>query len=171
VDLQDPHSWLGNSFDRDNIDRSFTRGGKPEWKRAEDPWRFYDPDEIRRHQLRWLNEARKQQAQRYGLDDREPAETYRRAQPKIGHNAPCPCGSGKNTKSAACKNCTDLQYGDWRPACSCSFSVSIRHPGVAGGNRGQSGERPQAMSIDHFHECFQLPVAAVRAFILCKSID
>jgi hypothetical protein len=98
VDLQDPHSWFGNSFDRDDIDRSFARGGKPDWKRFENPWRFYDPEEIRHRQLRWLKEASMQEAQPYGLEDWEPIETYRREQPKIGRNDPCPCGSGKKYK-------------------------------------------------------------------------
>jgi hypothetical protein len=98
VDLQDPHSWLGNSFDRKDIDRSFARGGKPEWKHYENPWRFYDPEEIRRRQLRWLKEDRAPEERRYGLDDREPVEPYRREQPRIGRNDPCPCGSGKKYK-------------------------------------------------------------------------
>jgi uncharacterized protein YecA (UPF0149 family) len=28
----------------------------------------------------------------------QPPETYRRSEPKIGRNDPCPCGSGKKYK-------------------------------------------------------------------------
>jgi hypothetical protein len=98
VDLQDPHSWLGNCFDRKDIDRSFAKGDEPEWKRFENPWRFYDPEEIRRRQLRWLKEDREQEERCYGLDDWEPVEPYRREHTKIGRNDPCPCGSGKKYK-------------------------------------------------------------------------
>ena len=97
VELQDPESWLGNSFNHNDIDRSFTRGGKPEWKSFDNPWHFYDPDEIQR----WLAEAREQDL--YGQDDWEPVETYVREQPKIGRNSPCPCGSGKKYKKC-CMN-------------------------------------------------------------------
>jgi hypothetical protein len=103
VDLQDPGPWLGNSFNRDDIDRAFARGDKPEWKCFDNPWRFYDPDEIQRRQNRWLSEAREQEDKLYDLDDREPVVTYRREQPKIGRNSPCPCGSGKKYKKC-CMN-------------------------------------------------------------------
>jgi hypothetical protein len=101
VELQDPDSWLGNSFNHNDIDRSFTRGGKPEWKSFDNPWHFYDPDEIQRRQRRWLVEAREQDL--YGQDDWELVETYVREQPKIGRNSPCPCGSGKKYKKC-CMN-------------------------------------------------------------------
>ena len=32
------------------------------------------------------------------IDLLEPGVTYRRTSPKIGRNAPCPCGSGKKYK-------------------------------------------------------------------------
>jgi hypothetical protein len=98
VDLQYPDSWLGNSFDRNDIDRAFASGDKPEWKSFENPWQFYDPEEIRQRQLRWLSEAREEEENLYGFDEREPVLTYRREQPKIGRNDPCPCGSGKKYK-------------------------------------------------------------------------
>lgn len=103
VKLQDPESWLGNSYSRDDIDRSFSRGGKPEWKRFENPWRFYDPIEIQRRQQRWLKEDREQEHKRLDLDNWIPVKTYIREQPKIGRNDPCPCGSGKKYKKC-CMN-------------------------------------------------------------------
>ena len=103
VALQDPHSWLGNSFDHDDIDHAFATGGEPEWQRFEDPWQFYAAEEIRRRQLRWLTEAMEQEESQYAYDDLEPVETYRREQPKIGRNDPCPCGSGRKYKKC-CMN-------------------------------------------------------------------
>ena len=100
VELQDPDSWLVNSYNRNDIDRSFSRGDKPEWIRFDNPWRFYDPVEIQRRQQRWLKEDREQEQEqeRFGLDDWRPVKTYVREQPKIGRNDPCPCGSGKKFK-------------------------------------------------------------------------
>jgi hypothetical protein len=103
VELQEPDSWLGNSYNRDDIDRSFSRGGKPEWKCFDNPWRFYDPIEIQRRQQRWLKEDREQEHKRFGLDDWRPVKTYAREHPKIGRNDPCPCGSGKKYKKC-CMN-------------------------------------------------------------------
>ena len=107
VELQDPDSWLGNSYTRDDIDRSFSRGGKPEWKRSENPWRFYDPVEIQRRQQRWLKEDREKEdreQKRFDLDSWMPVKTYVREQPKIGRNDPCPCGSGKKYKKCCMNN-------------------------------------------------------------------
>jgi len=103
VELQEPDSWLGNSYNRDDIDRSFSRGGKPEWKCFDNPWRFYDPIEIQRRQQRWLKEDREQEHKRFGLHDWRPVKTYAREHPKIGRNDPCPCGSGKKYKKC-CMN-------------------------------------------------------------------
>jgi hypothetical protein len=104
VELQEPDSWLGNSYSRDDIDRSFSRGGKPEWKRFDNPWRFYDPVEIQRRQQRWLKEDREQEQKRFDQGNWRPVKTYVREQPKIGRNDPCPCGSGKKYKKCCLKN-------------------------------------------------------------------
>jgi hypothetical protein len=107
VELQDPDSWLGNSYNRDDINRSFSRGDKPGWKRFENPWRFYDPVEIQRRQQRWLKEDREQEEReqkRFDLENWRPVKTYVREQPKIGRNEPCPCGSGKKYKKCCMKN-------------------------------------------------------------------
>jgi len=107
VDLQDPESWLGNSYSRDDIDRSFSGDGKPGWERFENPWRFYDPVEIQRRQQRWLKEDREKEdreQKRFDLDNWKPVKTYVREQPKIGRNDPCPCGSGKKYKKCCMNN-------------------------------------------------------------------
>ena len=103
VYLQDPGSWLGNSFSRDDIDRAFARCDKPEWTRFTNPWHFYNPEEIQRRQQRWLKEAKMQEQKPQSMDYQGPVETYVRTQPKIGRNAPCPCGSGKKYKKC-CMN-------------------------------------------------------------------
>ena len=103
VELQDPDSWLVNSYNRNDIDRSFSRGSKPEWKRFDNPWRFYDPDEIKHRQQRWLKEDREQEQKRFDQGNWRPVKTYVREQPKIGRNDPCPCGSGKKYKKC-CMN-------------------------------------------------------------------
>jgi uncharacterized protein YecA (UPF0149 family) len=107
VDLQDPDSWLGNSYTRDDIDRSFSRGDNPGWERFENPWRFYDPVEIQRRQQRWLKEDREKEdreQKQVDLGNWRPVKTYVREQPKIGRNDPCPCGSGKKYKKCCMNN-------------------------------------------------------------------
>ena len=103
VELQDPDPWLGNAYNRDDIDRSFSRGDKQERKRFDNPWRFYDPVEIQRRQQRWLKEDLEQEQKRFDQGNWRPVETYVRQQPKIGRNDPCPCGSGKKYKKC-CMN-------------------------------------------------------------------
>jgi len=102
VELQDPDSWLGNFYSRDDIDQSFSREGKPERERFENPWRFYDPIEIQRRQQRWFKEDREQE--RFNPGNWRPVKTYVREQPKVGRNDPCPCGSGKKYKKCCMNN-------------------------------------------------------------------
>ena len=102
VELQEPDSWLGISYSHGDIVRSVSRGGKPEWMRFDNPWRFYDPIEIQHRQQRWLREAREQE--RFDPGDWKPVQTYVREQPKIGRNDPCPCGSGKKYKKCCMNN-------------------------------------------------------------------
>ena len=59
----------------------------PEWRRFEDPWTFYDPDEADRREKQWEEE-----------DSLEALEPFVRDQPKVGRNDPCPCGSGRKFK-------------------------------------------------------------------------
>ena len=104
VELQDPDSLLGNSYNRDDIGHSFSRDGKPEWIRFDNPWRFYNPVEIQHRQQRWLREDREQEQKRFDQDNWRPVKTYVREQPKIGRNDPCPCGSGKKYKKCCMNN-------------------------------------------------------------------
>jgi len=103
--LQEGDFWTGRHFDRQDIDRAFvTYERDAEWVRFANPWQFYEVDEIQRRQDRWLKEAREEEAELFGLDDREPTGTYVREQPKVGRNAPCPCGSGRKYKQCCGKH-------------------------------------------------------------------
>jgi len=44
------------------------------------------------------------EAQQIPERERKKPETYRREQPKVGRNDPCPCGSGKKYKQCCGKN-------------------------------------------------------------------
>jgi hypothetical protein len=98
VALQKPGSLVENAFGLDEIDPGFDAGDMPEWLRFDNPWQFYDPDEILSRQKRWLREAHEEEMDLYGPDDREPPRTHVREHPKVGRNDPCPCGSGKKYK-------------------------------------------------------------------------
>ena len=98
VALQEPLSPVENSYTVAEIQHAFDTGDDPEWQRFSNPWKFYDPDEIRRRQARWLAEAEDFDSDLYGNDRGAPLRTYVRDQAKIGRNEPCPCGSGRKYK-------------------------------------------------------------------------
>jgi hypothetical protein len=103
VALQEPDSLVANAFVLEDIDYSFDKGDDPEWLRFNNPWRFYDPDEIQRRQDRWLKEDGDFEPDPYGPVAPKPAKTYVREAAKIGRNAPCPCGSGRKYKKCCMK--------------------------------------------------------------------
>jgi hypothetical protein len=93
ADLQ-PH--IGRMFGREEIEHAYSVGGEtPEWERFSDPWAFYTPEEIAKRQIRWAEEALREEEEPLAEEREEP---YVRAEPKIGRNDPCPCGSGKKYK-------------------------------------------------------------------------
>jgi hypothetical protein len=95
ADLQ-PH--IGRMFDRQEIEDAYARGGEtPEWEQKQfaDPWAFYTAVEIGKRQLRWAEDAIREEE---ALLETERGEPYVREGPKIGRNDPCPCGSGKKYK-------------------------------------------------------------------------
>jgi len=109
AELQDPSSWHGASFVREDIDRAFHKGDEPSWRRHDNPWEFYEPAQIRRRQERWAKEDAKRESRQndYQLSEDASAadgrgsiyvETFIRQEPKIGRNDSCPCGSGKKYK-------------------------------------------------------------------------
>jgi curved DNA-binding protein CbpA len=59
--------------------------------------RTRDPDKMLYLRMKKINRLKR----KFGISDEEddsPPETIRRAQPKVGRNDPCPCGSGKKYK-------------------------------------------------------------------------
>ena len=46
----------------------------------------------------YLEQLKKNEKRAAGLEAAKNAKTLKRAYPKIGKNAPCPCGSGKKYK-------------------------------------------------------------------------
>ncbi len=103
VALQKPQSPFTNAYTRADIQHALDVGDNPEWHRFNNPWKFYDPDEIRRRQERWLKEDGDVEFDTYRHEPREPQHTYVREQAKIGRNDPCPCGSGRKYKKC-CMN-------------------------------------------------------------------
>ncbi|MCH7822004.1 MAG: SEC-C domain-containing protein [Proteobacteria bacterium] len=103
VALQKPQSPFTNAYTRADIQHALDAGDNPEWHRFNNPWKFYDADEIRRRQERWLKEDGDADFDTYRHEPREPQHTYVREQAKIGRNDPCPCGSGRKYKKC-CMN-------------------------------------------------------------------
>ncbi len=97
----------GAFFNGANVTKAYARAGdRPEWHERNDPWDFYHPTAIAKRQERRAGEA----------DDGEEAEDlagepmlpYLRESPKVGRNAPCPCGSGKKYKKCCLDKGADL---------------------------------------------------------------
>lgn len=95
--------FVGVHFSRNDVQKAYAAmQDKADWDRFGDPWKFYLPSEIAARQQRWAEEDAKRDAVDwdgdYGYDEMFLPETYVRAEPKIGRNDPCPCGSGKKYK-------------------------------------------------------------------------
>jgi hypothetical protein len=96
--LADSQPHIGRMFDRQELEEVYANGGQaPEWEqeRFAEPWVFYTPMEIAQRQMRWAEEAIREEE---ALLEAERGEPYVRELPKIGRNDPCPCGSGKKYK-------------------------------------------------------------------------
>lgn len=104
---QQENIGVGAIFVRSDLNRAFDQGkSTPEWERFDNPWEFYDPENILDRQLRWHSGG----AALYDIDEEDeldetwqdyrpsPVETYIREEPRVGRNDPCPCGSGKKYK-------------------------------------------------------------------------
>ena len=98
VDLQVADSLIYSSYTQADIRQSFDSGDSPKWHRFENPWKFYDPDEIERRQERWLSESEDVPSGLYDPIESGHHRPYLREEPKVGRNDPCPCGSGKKYK-------------------------------------------------------------------------
>ncbi len=96
-------SGWGVHFSQDDVRQAYAAmQDKADWNRFGDPWKFYLPSEIAARKQCWKKEDAKKDAgewdEDYGYDETFLHEPYARAEPKIGRNDPCPCGSGKKYK-------------------------------------------------------------------------
>ncbi|MHB9118614.1 MAG: SEC-C metal-binding domain-containing protein [Burkholderiales bacterium] len=96
-------SGWGVHFSQDNVRQAYAAmQDKADWDRFDDPWKFYLPSEIAARQQRWEKEDAENDAREwdgdYDYDETFFPDPYVRAEPKIGRNNPCPCGSGKKYK-------------------------------------------------------------------------
>lgn len=112
-DLEARDSGWGKYFDKREIEQAYAGlPHLPQWERFDNPWDFYEPDAIAKHQKRWQEEAAtaaqssREGDSNYSFDPYAPSydhEPYVRPEPKVGRNDPCPCGSGKKYKQCCLK--------------------------------------------------------------------
>ncbi len=97
-------SGSGVAYSADEVAKAYAAAmDEPPWRRFEDPWSFYAPEQIAQRQERW---AQENAAALAGLADDENEDAFPdeaplpfvRPVPKTGRNDPCPCGSGKKYK-------------------------------------------------------------------------
>ena len=96
-------SGWGVYFSLDEVQQIYAAmQDKADWVRFSDPCEFYSPNEIAARQQRWAEEDAKHDALEwdgdYDYDESILSDTFIRAEPKVGRNDPCPCGSGKKYK-------------------------------------------------------------------------
>ncbi len=92
-------SGWGVHFSLSDVQQAYTAmQDKAGWERSNDPWKFYLPSEIAARKQRWEKEDAENDAVEWDRDYDYDETTYVRAEPKIGRNDPCPCGSGKKYK-------------------------------------------------------------------------
>jgi len=97
--LADRQSRAERHFSRDEIAEAYAaREDDPQWRRFENPWKFYEPDEIAARQERWAREDAEMLDSMGKGSFEESALPYVRQTAKVGRNDPCPCGSGKKYK-------------------------------------------------------------------------
>ena len=108
---------LGVHFAQSDVTKAYmAMQDKAGWERFSNPWKFYSPGEIAARTQRWAEEDAKKDALEwdgaYDNDEIYLPETFVRAEPKIGRNDPCPCGSGKKYKKC-CLSADDAGGGDF----------------------------------------------------------
>ena len=112
-DMAAEQGFVGVHFSLNDVQKAYAAmQDKADWDRYGDPWKFYLPSEIAARTQRWAEEDAKRDEVEwdgdYGYDEMFHPETYVRAEPKVGRNDPCPCGSGKKYK----KCCLDKDEVD-----------------------------------------------------------
>ena len=95
--------FVGVHFSQNDVQKAYAAmQDKADWDRFGDPWKFYLPSEIAARQQRWAEEDSNREAVEwdgdYNFNEPFLPDTYVRAEPKVGRNDPCPCGSGKKYK-------------------------------------------------------------------------
>lgn len=93
-DLHSKDFFYTASFVKSDVIEAFGSGKKDLWHYTLNSLEFYDEKEIRKRQERWEREDRK----RAERELKEEEELLHSGSPKVGRNAPCPCGSGKKYK-------------------------------------------------------------------------
>jgi hypothetical protein len=97
--LVDRQSQTEKHFAKEEVTEAYARHeDAPQWRRFDDPWRFYQPDVIAGRQERWAQEDAEEDAADEDDLFEEYATPYVRPTIKVGRNDPCPCGSGKKYK-------------------------------------------------------------------------
>jgi hypothetical protein len=66
---QEVRGRLGRHFTQHEVDYAFHAGDDPEWLRRQNPWAFYEPEAIRKRQLRWAQQDDKTIERIVGLAD------------------------------------------------------------------------------------------------------
>jgi hypothetical protein len=85
----------GAFFNASEVAAAYDRAeDRPQWRERNNPWQFYERSVIAERQERWARED----GEELDEDDFEQLMPFVRAGPKVGRNAPCPCGSGKKYK-------------------------------------------------------------------------
>ncbi len=107
--------FVGVHFSLNDVQQAYAAmQDKADWDRYGEPWKFYLPSEIAARQQRWAEEDAKRDAVEwdgdYGYDEMFLPETYVRAEPKVGRNDPCSCGSGKKYKKC-CLDADEIKGG------------------------------------------------------------
>lgn len=104
-ELKDKDFTYIHAFEVDDVEITFKKGKKDLKTYTKDWLSFYNEDEIRKRQERWEKEDEEVEDDEddddeddWSDDDIYDLEPFVRESPKIGHNDPCPCGSGKKYK-------------------------------------------------------------------------
>ena len=117
----------GKYFSTKDVTTAFAKGeDKPGWLRFDDPWKFYSPAQIEHRQERWAEEDAAADAEDAADEDLLPEDAeapYVRANPKVGRNDRCPCGSGKKYKHCCLTTGADA-HADARTAAAPATAAS-----------------------------------------------
>ncbi len=93
------------SYDEEDVETAFSENKKHIDYYTRNWLSFYDEDQIRSRQERWEKEkGALTKAEKNEYEEDEILHPLTEAAPKVGRNAPCPCGSGKKYKKCCMQN-------------------------------------------------------------------